>query len=130
MQHQGAKGKNRGVALHAFLFAMLSCALGLSFCFIKSPQSQSRIYLGLAVEAMNNHKAEEAAAAALESVRLNPSFLQGWKILSRTLEQAGNQNAARQALAIAGKLERNEPVYALPAEFKLSLLADAGIETP
>lgn len=124
------RGKAKNIALYPFLLAAFSCVLGLSFCLIKSPQSQSRAYLGLAIAAMNNNQVEEATVAALESVRLNPSSPKGWEILSKMLQQKGQYRSAQQAMNIAGKLQHNEPVYALPAEFKLSLLAESGTLVP
>lgn len=117
----------RGPAVYAFLLVAFSCALGLSFCLIKSPQARSEAYLAAAVQAMEQNRIEPAASAALEAVRLNPMAPQGWQILSRLLQQKGNQPAAKYAQSIVSRLQQNpassDPVYAMPAEFKLSLLA-------
>ncbi len=123
-----AKGKaGKGPAVYAFLLVAFSCVLGLSFCLIKSPQARSEAYLATAVQAMEHNQTEPAASAALEAVRLNPMAPQGWRILSRLLQQKGNQAAAKYAQSIASRLQQNpdssDPVYAMPAEFKLSLLA-------
>jgi len=122
---QGKAG--RGPAVYAFFLAAFSCALGLSFCLIKSPQAKSEAYLAAAVTAMDQHQIAPAATAALEAVRLNPMAPQGWQILSRMLQQKGDLAAAKYAQSIAARLQQNpvgtDPVYAMPAEFKLSLLA-------
>lgn len=119
--------KRKAVAFRAFAFAFLSCALGLSFCLIKSPQARSEAYLAASVQAWESGRVEEAASAAVQSVRLNPSSAEGWKILSEMLQQKGNLQAAQQARTIAMKLEHDpavvEPIYAMPAELRLSLLA-------
>jgi len=129
-----AKGKaGRGPAVYAFLLVAFSCALGLSFCLIKSPQARSEAYLAAALSAMDRHQTGTAASAALEGVRINPMTPEGWQILSRVLQQKGNQAAAKYAQSIAARLRQNpasiDPVYAMPAEFKLSLLALAESDT-
>ncbi len=121
------KKAGKGKAFSAFLLAAFSCVLGLSFCLLKSPQARGEAYLALAVEAMAENRFEEASAAALESVRLNPASPQGWQLISGMLQQKGDHEAAARARSIASKLQQNPrsmtPVYAMPAELKLSLLA-------
>lgn len=119
--------KRKALAFRAFAFAFLSCALGLSFCLIKSPQAKSEAYLAAAMQAWNAGQADAAAEAAIRSVRLNPSSVEGWKILSGMLQQKGHHQAAQQAQIIAMTLQHDpgaaEPIYAMPAELRLSLLA-------
>ena len=131
------KGRNptsRRTAFCAFGLAVFSCLLGLSFCLLKSPQARSQAYLAAAVEAMDNNQPEQAAAAALQAVRLNPMLPEGWHLLSQMLQQKGDENAAAQARSIAARVQQNPrdsaPVYAMPAEFKLSLLALAETQIP
>lgn len=123
-----SRTKKRQVrAYQAFALATLSCVLGLLFCLVKSPQARSEAYLSLAMESMAQSRPQEAAAAALEAVRLNPAAPQGWRLLSRMLQQNGQGHAARQAMVIASHLQQNPhsptPLYAMPAELRLSLLA-------
>ena len=126
--------KRQRRALQAFLLATVSCVLGLLFCLVKSPQAKSEAYLHMAVEAMAQSRPHEAAAAALEAVRLNPAAPQGWKLLSKMLQQNGQGHAAKQALVIASRLQQNPdhtaPLYAVPAELRLSLLALAETDIP
>lgn len=127
MSAGAAREKHKATALRAFAFAILSCVLGLAFCLVKSPQAKSEAYLAAAVDALEHNRSEEAATAALETVRLNPAAVEGWYILSRMLQQNGDYAAAMQAKTIALKLQHSpeaaEPLYAMPAEFRLSLLA-------
>lgn len=121
------KAQHRKRSFCAFALAALSCVLGLSFCLIKSPQARSEAYLAAAMQAYDSNQPEQAAASALQAVRLNPSAAKGWHLLSRMLQQKGDAHAARQAMVIASRLQQNpagpDPVYAVPAELKLSLLA-------
>jgi cytochrome c-type biogenesis protein CcmH/NrfG len=131
---KGRPSRHRRTAFYAFALAAFSCVLGLSFCLLKSPQSRSQAYLAAAVEAMDNSRPEQAAAAALQAVRLNPMTPEGWHLLSQMLQQKGDEGAAAQARSIAARVQQNPrdaaPVYAMPAEFKLSLLALAETQTP
>ena len=134
MTAQRAQKHRHGTAFFAFAFAALACLLGLSFCLIKSPQSRAQLYVAAAVEAMQNSDDERAALAALEAVRLDPMQPQGWRILSEMLQKRGDRDAAAQARVIAARVQQNPasvpPVYAMPAEFKLSLLALAETRIP
>ena len=127
-----SRAKTRRVkTLLAFSLAFLSCFLGLVFCVIKSPQSKAEAYLALAAEAMSQSRPHDAAAAAMEAVRLNPAAPGAWQLLSRLLRDNGQNQAAKQALVIAARLQQNPdpaPVYAMPADLRLSLLvlADTG----
>ncbi len=121
------KKQRQARAYQAFALAALSCVLGLVFCLVKSPQARSEAYLSLAMEAMAQSRTPEAASAALEAVRLNPGAPDGWRLLSKMLQQNGQSHAARQALVIASHLQQNpdnaSPLYAMPADLRLSLLA-------
>lgn len=114
-------------AFCAFFLAAFSCALGLVFCLVKSPQARAGAYIAAAADAMDQGQADLAAASALEAVRLDPMRAEGWQILSAMLQQKGDMAAAAQARTIAFRVQQNPddaaPVYAMPAEFKLSLLA-------
>lgn len=131
---KGRISHHRRTAFCAFALATFSCILGLSFCLLKSPQARSHAYLAAAVEAMDKSQPEQAAAAVLQAVRLNPMLPEGWHLLSKMLQQKGDDNAAAQARSIAARVQQNprdaSPVYAMPAEFKLSLLALAETQTP
>ena len=120
------RAKSRRVrTVLAFSLALTSCFLGLVFCVVKSPQSRAEAYMALAAQAMTQSRPQEAAAAALEAVRLNPAAPQGWQLLSRLLRDNGQSQAAKQAMVIAARLQQNPdpaPVYAMPAELRLSLL--------
>ena len=121
-------------AFCAFALAAFSCLLGLSFCLVKSPQSRADAYVAAAVNAMAAHEDNQAAQAALKAVRLDPMQPQGWQILSEMLHKRGDENAAAQARVIAARVQQNPatvpPVYAMPAEFKLSLLALTDTQIP
>lgn len=134
MTAHGTQKHRQKTAFCAFALAAFSCLLGLSFCLIKSPQSRADAYVVAAVTAMAAHNDIQAAQAALEAVRLDPMQLQGWQILSEMLHKRGDENAAAQARVIASRVQQNPaavpPVYAMPAEFKLSLLALAETQIP
>lgn len=127
MTNASRKKQRQARAYQAFALASLSCVLGLLFCLVKSPQARSEAYLSLAVEALNQSRPQEAATAALEAVRLHPASPEGWRLLSKMLQQNGQNHAARQALVIASHLQQNphapSPLYAMPADLRLSLLA-------
>jgi len=129
MPSTAIKARRRRTAFCAFSLAALSCVLGLSLCLIKSPQSRSDAYLAMAYSAMEQGRGQEAAAVAIEAVRLYPASPKGWMFVSEMLRSRGDDIAARQAMAIAGKLQQNpapsEPIYAMPAELRLSFLAMA-----
>jgi cytochrome c-type biogenesis protein CcmH/NrfG len=121
-------------AFQAFTLAAFSCVFGLLFCLVKSPQARSEAYLAMAVEALAQSHTHEAAAAAFEAVRLNPAASEGWRILSKMLQENSQGHAAKQAMVIATRLQKNpgqqNPLYAMPAELRLSFLASGGTENP
>lgn len=123
---QTRKGR-RTIPTLAYGFAMVSCVLGLSLCLIKSPQARSDSYLALSAQSADIN---DAAAAAWEAARLNPSSAQAWSVLAGLLQQKGDVASAQKARFIASHLDPYapdaNPVYALPAELKLSLLAEIG----
>jgi hypothetical protein len=124
-QHLTPKTGRGLIPAFAYGFAVLSCVAGLSLCLIKSPQAQSESYLALSVQAPD---IQSATAAAWEAARLNPSSAKAWDRLAFMLHQKGDVGAAQRARFIASRLqnkgEQGDPIYALPAELKLSLLAD------
>ena len=127
MTAHGTQKHRQRTALFAFALAAFSCLLGLVFCLVKSPQSRAQAYVASAVEAMGAQNMEQAAQAALAAIHLDPMQPQGWQILSEMLQRRGDEAAAAQARMIALRVQQNPhvppPVYAMPAEFKLSLLA-------
>ena len=131
--HSTAKHRQR-TAFFAFALAAFSCLLGLSFCLVKSPQSRADAYVAAAVSAMASHNDAHATQAALQAVRLDPMQAQGWQILSEMLHKRGDENAAAQARVIAARVQQNPasvpPIYAMPAELKLSLLALSETQIP
>lgn len=127
MRQGAGMGKRGRHGLYAFLLAAFSCVLGVSFCLVKSPQARSESYLSLCVQAMAENDDDTAVSAAMEAVRLDPSMDKGWMILSELLQKKGHHQAALRARSIAAVLQKNgkgfPPAYAVPAEFRLSLLA-------
>ncbi len=128
-----SKTENK-IAFCAFFLAAFSCALGLMFCMVKSPQARSAAYMAAAVEASALNRSEDAAVAALASVRLDPANQQNWRVLSQMLRASGRAEAAVQAHKIALRLQQGPPalppIYAMPAEFRLSQLAEAERQIP
>ncbi len=118
----------------AFVMGIVCCLLGLGFCLVQGPSSRAASYMDLASEALASQRPDAAAASALMAVRYAPSNIHGWQVLAQTLEQDGQRVAARQAERIARHLQQNPsadmPLYALPAELKLSLLAIDQTVTP
>jgi Tfp pilus assembly protein PilF len=117
-------------AFRAFCLAALSCVLGLGFCLIKSPQSRSEAYLAAALDQAGRQNIVQASSLAVEAVRLHPANVKGWTLLAELLQQKGDYEAARQARDIAVRMSRSpghtDPLYAMPAELKLSLLINSG----
>lgn len=121
-------GQRRDITIaSAFALAILSCVMGLTFCFIKSPQSRSLEYLAIA-QATLTENTGVAMDAAWKAVRLDPSSQEAWQILAVSLQLNGEQRASQQARQIALHMvdpDADLPVlYAMPAEFRLSFLAD------
>ena len=131
---QGAQKSPSKQAFLAFFLAAFSCLLGLSFCLVKSPQARAQAYVAAAIEAMQDQRPHQAAAAALEAVRLDPMLPRGWQILSEVLQQTGDVGAAAQARSIAARVQHKPvdalPVYAAAADLRLSLLALADQQVP
>lgn len=120
-----ARGETR--IRYAFLLAALSCALGLFFTLMKSPSARSDAYLATSIEYSQKSEPGRALTAAYKAVNLDPASLRAWQVLSRMLQESGQSYKARKAEQMALRLEKSGdnslPVYAMPADFKLSLLA-------
>ena len=90
--------------------------------------------MAAAVEASSLNRSEDAAAAALASVLLDPANRQSWRGLSLMLRASGRVDAAAQAHKIALRLQQGpalvSPVYAMPREFRLSQLAETERQLP
>lgn len=112
----------------AFALAFVSCLFGLSLFLIKSPQAKSADYLVLSKQVLASDP-DLAASAAWEAARLNPSSSEAWDVLSQSLQQKGDRSAAQKAKVIAMRLHKNPhdktPLYAMPAELRLSFLASS-----
>jgi Tfp pilus assembly protein PilF len=111
----------------AFGLAMVAGVCGLLRCFVQSPQSRASDYLVISAQALPDNPLA-AASAAWEAARLNPSSVKAWNMLAITLRRTGDEAAARQADRIAARLHMNDgviqnPIYAMPAELRLSFLA-------
>ena len=112
----------------AFVLAMLSCVVGLTMCFVKSPQARSMEYVAIAQSVLTKDTSL-AVNAAWDAVRLDTSSQEAWQVLAVSLQLQGEQRASQQARLIAARIvdpDIEAPVfYAMPAEFRLSFLADA-----
>lgn len=109
----------------AFVLAIVAGTSGLMRCLVQSPQSRAADYLLISEQTLHSNPLY-AASAAWEAARINPSSPQAWEMLSRTLQQNGDDIAALQAQKIAYRLQGGgdpQPLYAMPAELRLSLLA-------
>lgn len=115
----------------AFGLAIFAGVAGVARCFVESPQAKADAYLQMSINAQYNDT-DLALDAAMEAARHNPVSVQAWRQVSETLLQAGDETASRQALIIAKKLQHNPvdaaPIYAMPAELRLSFLGRAGGE--
>lgn len=119
--------KHQGRAYLAFALAGFSGLFGLGFILVKSPAVQSGRYLALAMDSYDHGAYADAAAAARAAVRLDPVTPANWLFLSRALQAGGQQSAAHRAQVIAMRLQHKDdlanPLYASPADLKLSFLA-------
>lgn len=111
----------------AFGLAMVAGVAGLFRCFVQSPQARAADYLSISAQAFSENPLA-AASAAWEAARLNPSSAKAWDMLAVTLRRNGDEIAARQASRIAARLHQHDgmetfPIYAMPAELRLSFLA-------
>lgn len=126
MLSRKADPPSRYVVPLAFSLASLACLCGLFFFMVKGPKEKSDSYLAIAIAAKAEGRYDAAAAAALESVRLDPEQAQGWMLLSGLLKRDGQAQAADRAARIATILQNPAaaaaPAYATPAEFRLGLM--------
>lgn len=110
----------------AFVLAGVACFSGMVRCLVQSPQSRAADYLVISQESFADNPLY-AASAAWEAARINPASVEAWQMLSLTLKKNGDEIAAQQAQKIAARLRSGEenaaPLYAMPAELRLSLLA-------
>ncbi len=132
MRSAPARSRNTLIVL-GYALAGLSCVLGLFFCLMKSPQARADSYRALAVESFAASDLSGAEYAVRESLRLDPRSLQNWQLYAFLLQHKGDQRQAAQARAIVARLQGkdlDEPVYAMPADFRLSLLTGQDLSTP
>lgn len=126
MIRTGKTNREMTIAL-AFALAMLSCVTGLVMCFTKSPQVRSIEYTAIAQASLTKDTAL-SVESAWKAVRLDVSSQEAWQILSVALQLKGEQKASQQTRMIAARMidpDAEGPVfYAMPAEFRLSFLAD------
>ncbi len=110
----------------AYSLAIFACVVGLGRCFVQSPQAKAADYLLISSQTQLNNPAL-AASAAWEAARLNPGSPEAWNMLASTLQQKGDAAASRQAHMMAVRLQKDpsdiQPLYAMPAELRLSFLA-------
>lgn len=111
----------------AYALAILSCFTGLTMCFVKSPEVRSIEHTAIA-QAHLTKNTKLSVESAWKAVRLNSSSQEAWQILAISLQLQGEQRASHQARLIATRMANPDadlPVfYAMPAEFRLSFLAD------
>ncbi len=115
--------------LAAFLCG-LSLLLGVVFCVVASPKSLSQKYTARAVLALESRDYDSARLSMMSALRHDPVSADGWTIFARILEEGGHAQDARVAKGIAGHLmgasAKSNPLYATPADLRLSFLAIAG----
>jgi cytochrome c-type biogenesis protein CcmH/NrfG len=113
----------------AFVMAFLCLLTGLAFCLLVPPHMMAAKHRAAGVAALSTARLADAESSLRLSLRKDPLSVEGWKILARILEQKGEVRNAQRALAVVAILEEGPagvtPVYAMPAELKLSLLAMA-----
>ncbi len=132
MRSTQVRSRNALIAL-GYGMAGLSCVLGLLFCFMKSPQARADSYRALAVESFAASDLETAEYAVRESLRLDPRSLQNWQLYAFMLQHKGHQRQAARARAVVARLQGrdlNEPLYATPADLKLSFLSGQDLLVP
>lgn len=114
-------------ARYAFVFAVLCGLLGVGSILLKNPHSRADSYAALAASAYKAGRFDDALATATMSVRINPYGVEGWDILSKTYEARGQNSAALQVKRVLSLLQHKsnpaDPLYAMPAALKLSLLS-------
>lgn len=102
---------------------------GVLFCLVASPKMMAEKYTHQAVMAIEAGEYDVARTAMLSALRYEPLSVPSWKILSRVLEQSGRVQEAKTANAVIGHLTgapmSSDPLYAMPADLRLSFLAIA-----
>ena len=110
-----------------FALCFATCLLGVFFCMIKSPQYLGHVYMSMAIDAAQKNDLVLAEQAIKLSVRSNPMAYKSWQIMATIMEQRGDDLLAHQANFVASQLQSKlidkNPVYAMPAELRLSFLA-------
>lgn len=107
--------------------------LGIVFCLVASPQTMAEKYTHQAVMAIEAGDYGLARTAMIAALRHDPLSVDSWKILSRVLEHSGRAQEAKTANAVIGHLTgapiSSDPLYAMPADLRLSFLAIADRDT-
>jgi len=115
-----------GARLLAFGLPFLGGFLGLIFCLVQSPQSQSLRYERAAHSVLGGN-ITMAHDIAMQGVNSAPLSASAWFTLAQALQQKGDLDAAQNAYDMAQHLDKGElppaPRYAIPAQFKLSALS-------
>ncbi len=115
----------------AFALAFVSIAAGSALCMVKSPQARGASYVAAAADRLAAGDSAAALDLAYEALRHDPASVQNWNFYAVLMDRNGRAHAALRARRIASSLQHGtgqvEPLYAMPATFRLSLLADNGI---
>lgn len=123
--------RRRILTYAAFTLVFISLTAGSFFCMLKSPQARGDAYLAAAVDTLAAGDAPAALDLAHEALRHNPASSRNWSFYAFLMEKNGRAHAAARARHIALSLQHGtgqvEPLYAMPATLRLSLLADNGM---
>ena len=130
MQESAPRAQHNPLVRIAFVFCALSCLLGVFFMTVKSPQAQSAALSAKAIYAAKQGQGDQAIETAFQAVLLNPADVKGWTVLSAVLDARGFNSLSEEAQTIALSLQQKPDdggrVYAVPAEFRLSLMSETG----
>lgn len=128
MTYQTRARSRKRIVLCAFLLTFFSASLGMVFSVLKSPQARGESYLAAAMDELAAGRDDAAADMVIAALRLDPSAPQSWAVYAVLMDGKGRSHAAQKARHVASLLQQNPdaalPAYAMPAEFRLSFLAD------
>lgn len=118
----------KGLVFCAFLLTFLSAALGTVFSVLKSPQARGESHLAAAADELAAGRNDAAMNLVISALRLDPTAPQSWAVYAVLMDKKGRSHAAQKARHVSSLLQQNPetvlPAYAMPAELRLSFLAD------
>lgn len=110
----------------SYLFALIAGLCGAAFGLVSAPEHRANRALAIAAEAFTAGHYDSATRQAAEAVRLDPANPATWQLLALAAEESGRGETARRIRKLSAVRKggaKPEPVYAAPADLRLSALS-------